>query len=168
MDIVQARMPVHATAVHELFAEYLRWVCPRIYTEYQAVFEPEKMIVHDMETINIFLPPEGILLLAFEDAVPVGCACTRTIGNKIAEMKRMYVKPEFRKNGIGAALVEESIRRAREAGYVEMRLDSAGFMEGAHRLYRTAGFVQVPPYEESEIPLEYRKHWVFMAKKLLP
>lgn len=164
--IVQAVMQEHESVVRDLFAEYLRWVCPRIYQEYKAVFDAESMITRDMETIDIFLPPNGFLLLAFEDDSPAGCACTRTIGDRVAEMKRMYVRPTHRRKGIGAALVQESIRRAREEGFSEMRLDSAGFMHDAHRVYRSFGFRDIPPYEGSEIPEGYRKHWVFMRLNL--
>jgi len=166
MTIIQAVMPDHEQVVHDLFAEYLRWVCPRIFQEYQAVFDAEKMVVHDMETIDIFLPPQGILLLAFEGSAVTGCACTRTIGHRIAEMKRMYVRPEFRNRGIASRLVQESIRRVKDMRYQELRLDSAGFMDAAHRVYRAAGFKDIPPYEESEIPREYHRHWVFMTLKL--
>lgn len=164
--IVQAVMPDHEGMVHDLFAEYLRWVCQRIYQEYNASFDAEPMIAHDMETIDIFLPPKGSLLLAFEDASPAGCACTRTIGERITEMKRMYVRPDHRRKGIGAALVREAIQRAKQESFSEMRLDSAGFMHEAHRVYRSFGFADIPPYEGSEIPEEYRKYWVFMKLDL--
>jgi GNAT superfamily N-acetyltransferase len=164
--IIQAIMPEHETTVHDLFAEYLRWVCPRIYEEYKAIFDAELMIVHDMETIDIFLPPHGILLLSFEDGLPSGCACTRTIGEEIAELKRMYVRPHYRGKGIGSRLVQESIKRVREMGYSTMRLDSARFMLDAHRIYRSCGFYEILPYESSEIPRKYWQYWVFMELNL--
>jgi len=164
--ITQANMPEHQSAVHDLFAEYLRWVCPRIYQEYRAVFDAESMIVHDMQTIDIFLPPKGMLLLSFEDGHTTGCACTRTIGQEIAELKRMYVKPQYRGRGIGSKLVQESIRRVKEIGYLKMRLDSARFMSDAHRIYKSSGFEEVAPYAESEIPKHYWKYWVFMEMNL--
>ncbi len=155
-------MPEHLVAVRELFTEYLRWVCPRIYEEYQAVFDAESIIVNDMEKIDIFLPPKGILLLAYEDSSLAGCACTRTIGNQIAELKRMFVRPRFRRKGIGRLLANETIKAVRQMKYSVLRLDSAGFMSGAHALYRSIGFRDISPYAGSEIPVEYQKHWVFM------
>jgi GNAT superfamily N-acetyltransferase len=166
--IIEAVMPGHRDIVRDLFAEYLRWVCPRIRQEYRAVFDPESMIIHDMDTIDIFLPPKGFLLLGFDEGAPAGCACTRTLGHETAELKRMFVQPGHRRKGIGAALVRASLRRAAEMGFSEMRLDSAGFMSDAHRMYRSLGFADIPPYEESEIPAEHRKHWVFMSAKLDP
>lgn len=164
--IRQASMPEDQVAVQGLFAEYLTWVCPRIYAEYQAVFDAESIIVHDMETIDIFMPPKGLLLLAFQGSSLAGCACTRRIGNGIAEMKRMFVRPSFRRNGIGRLLVNDTIKAVGQLGYPFLRLDSAGFMSEAHALYRSMGFRDRPPYNESEIPPEYRKYWVFMELRL--
>jgi GNAT superfamily N-acetyltransferase len=166
MEIIQARIPDHEGMVRDLFGEYLRWVCAKIYQEYHAVFDAEAILAHDMETIDIFLPPKGLLLLAIEADAAAGCACTRTIGEKVGEMKRMYVRPEFRKQGIGSRLVHETIRLARVKDQAELRLDSAGFMSAAHSVYHAAGFSDIPPYEGSEIPKEYQEHWVFMALKL--
>jgi GNAT superfamily N-acetyltransferase len=164
--IRQASMPEDHGAVQELFAEYLRWASSRVYEEYGPVFDPESMIVHDMETIDIFMPPQGLLLLAFQDRSLAGCACMRHIGDEIAELKRMYVRPSFRRQGIGRLLVNESLNAVRELGYQILRLDSAGFMSEAHALYRSVGFRDRPPYGESEVPPEYRKHWVFMELRL--
>jgi GNAT superfamily N-acetyltransferase len=166
MTIRQAVMPEDRAAIHEVFAEYLRWVCPRIYAEYQAVFEPESIIAHDMQTIDIFMPPKGMLFLALEGQAAAGCACVRTIGSQVAELKRMYVRPAFRRQGIGRRLVSASIEAVRRQGFAALRLDSAGFMAEAHALYRSFGFRDIPAYDGSEIPPEYRSHWVFMELNL--
>jgi hypothetical protein len=47
-------------------------------------------------------------------------------------------------------------------------LDSAWFMGSAHKLYRSAGFEIIEPYAESEIPVEFQPHWIFMEKRLSP
>lgn len=167
IKIIQATIQEHDIHIRDLFAEYIRWVCPKIYQEYGAVFDAESIIVHDMQTIDIFLPPKGFLLLAFEDDVLAGCACTRTIGEKMAELKRMYVRPMHRRKGIGAELVQESINQVKKRNYSTMRLDSAGFMTDAHRLYHSLGFKDIAPYNGSEIPEEYRKYWVFMQLDLI-
>ena len=84
----------------------------------------------------------------------------------IGEIKRMYVRPQFRGKGLGRALLETLITEAKEVGYPVVRLDSARFMNEAHALYRSAGFSEIDPYPESEIPPEYQKHWVFMERQL--
>src|SRR5271157_5200410 len=166
VTILQATIPEHETFVHDLVAEYLRWVCPKIYEEYEAVFDAEAMIIGDMQKLDIFMPPKGILLIAVENEVPAGCACTRTIEPGVAEMKRMYVRPAFRRRGIGRVLVQQTIETVRKLEYPVLRLDSAGFMHDAHALYRSFGFQDIAPYSGSEIPVEYRKHWVFMELNL--
>jgi GNAT superfamily N-acetyltransferase len=164
--VLQATMPDHKDEVNNLFAEYLRWVCPRILQEYNAVFDAESILIRDMEKIKIFLPPKGILLLAFQDGAPAGCACSRAIGDHVAELKRMYVRPTFRRKGIGRLLVNRSIEKIISSGYTFYRLDSAGFMSDAHALYRSFGFKDISAYEESEIPEIYKKYWVFMELEL--
>ena len=167
ITIRPAAMPEDRLSVYELFAEYLRWVCPRIYEEYRAVFDAESILAHDMETVSIFAPPQGWLFLASEDEVPAGCACVRRIGDHVAELKRMYVRPQYRRKGIGRLLVDATVRIARQSNYSVLRLDSAGFMSDAHDLYRSFGFLDRPPYEGSEIPPEYHQHWVFMELDLV-
>jgi len=159
-------MPEHEAAVHDLFEEYLRWVCAKIFEEYGAHFDAESMLTRDMGQIDVFLPPKGMLLIAYDDGRLAGCACTRTIEENIAEMKRMYVRPTFRRRGIGAALVKQTIETVRNQDYSILRLDSAQFMSDAHALYRSFGFKDIAPYEGSEIPVEYRMHWVFMELQL--
>lgn len=152
--------------VRELFREYLGWACPACRRAFGVVFDAEAMLEHDMADLHIFVPPGGRLLLAYDDGAAAGCACVRTIGTQIAEIKRMYVRPEHRRRGIGGALVRAAIGEMRAAGYAVMRLDSARFMKDAHAVYRAAGFREVAPYSESEIPEEFRVHWLFMELPL--
>ena len=166
LTILQASKDDHQTVVRELFSEYLDWACPAVYREFGVPFDAEAMLEHDMAELQIFLPPNGRLLLAYDDAAVAGCACVRTIGPQIAEIKRMYVRPAHRRRGIGRALVEAAIEEMRAAGYSALRLDSARFMADAHALYRSAGFREIAPYSESEIPEEFRVHWVFMELSL--
>jgi GNAT superfamily N-acetyltransferase len=165
-SIVQAVQGDHTAIVHDLFEEYLKWACAALYREYDITFDAEAMLEHDMADIGIFLPPAGHLLLAYDDVEVAGCACTRTIGPQTAELKRMYVRPAYRRKGAGRALVEATINKVRAAGYSALRLDSARFMTDAHALYRSAGFREIPPYPQSEIPEEFRVHWVFMERPL--
>ena len=162
----QATMPADQVEIQELFAEYLRWASARVFDEYGVTFDAKEDLLHDLETIYTFLPPQGYLFLAFEGDLLAGCACVRKTGDHVAELKRMYVRPNFRRKGIGRRLVAEAIKATQEATYSLLRLDSARFMLDAHSLYRSCGFRERPPYEESEIPPEYRKHWVFMELNL--
>jgi GNAT superfamily N-acetyltransferase len=146
--------------------EYLQWANARVNEEYDISFDIKSMLDQDMLEIDKFLPPYGRLLLAEYECQVVGLACMRRIREDIGEIKRMYVQPAFRRQGIGRALVEGLIAEAREIGYPRMRLDSTRFMKEAHSLYRSVGFQEIEPYPESEIPEEFWQHWIFMELQL--
>jgi GNAT superfamily N-acetyltransferase len=153
-------------SVRELFWEYLEWANSRLNEEFGIDLEIRTMHEHSMADLEMFLPPTGCLLLAFEGDQLAGIACMRKIKEDIAEIKRMYVRSAFRGRGIGRQLLECLIEDATAIGYPRIRLDSTRFMKAAHSLYRSAGFQEIDPYPESEIPAEFQEHWVFMEKSL--
>ena len=79
-------------------------------------------------------------------------------------MKRVYVRPAFRRKRVGRTLIEAVISAARTIGYRKLRLETAGFMEGAQALYRSLGFDLIEPYRE--IPEVMRHLGVFMELNL--
>ncbi len=84
--------------------------------------------------------------MALADATPVGCVALRKLEEGISEMKRLYVQPGFRGNGLGRRLAEAVIREAGEIGYQKMRLDSLASLKEAAVVYRSLGFVEIPAY----------------------
>lgn len=91
--------------------------------------------------------PEGRLLLAYSNDSPVGCIAMRKLEDQVCEMKRLYVRNEFRGSGIGNTLIERLIEDARHAGYKRMRLDTfPSKMEKAVKLYKSYGFREIPAY----------------------
>jgi GNAT superfamily N-acetyltransferase len=67
-------------------------------------------------------------------------------------MKRLYVRPAFRRKGVGEGLVKELIAEARSIGYQRMLLDTLASMKEAHKLYRTLGFRDIPSYQKNPVP----------------
>jgi ribosomal protein S18 acetylase RimI-like enzyme len=106
-----------------------------------------------------YASPAGALLLARVDGEPAGAVALRPLDADICEMKRLYVKPEFRGLrtaqglSIGSALAHGIVAAARERGYHRLRLDTiSGKMQAAVKLYRSMGFVDIPPYYPSPVP----------------
>lgn len=99
--------------------------------------------------------PGGLMLLAKVDGALAGCGAFRPLPDadyaNACEMKRLYVRPAFRRFGLGRSLAQALMDRATEAGYSAMLLDTLDDMEAARGLYTSLGFEEIPPYYFSPI-----------------
>lgn len=98
-----------------------------------------------------YAPPEGRLYLAFESEQAAGCAGLRKIEESVCELKRLYVRPLYRGQGIGRLLTVQAVNDACKIGYTRMRLDTLPSMGRAQDLYRDLGFKPIPPYTENPV-----------------
>lgn len=98
-----------------------------------------------------YAPPAGLFLIARIGAAAVGCGAFRPLEPGICEMKRLYVRPDFRGYRIGRRLCGVLIEAARRQGYRAMRLDTLPTMQPARRLYAALGFAPVAPYYPNPI-----------------
>ena len=99
-----------------------------------------------------YAPPDGRLLLAIDGDRAAECVAIRKLGDGICEMKRLYVQPGHRGQGLGRRLAEAIIAEAREIDYRKMRLDSLTSLKEAAGLYRSLGFVEISPYRYNPLP----------------
>jgi len=100
-----------------------------------------------------YAPPKGRLLLAEYESQLAGCIALHQLDLAICEMKRLYLRPNFRGKGIGRKLAENLITEARQIGYRIMRLDTVEpVMKDAIVMYRKLEFHEVPPYRPNPIP----------------
>jgi ribosomal protein S18 acetylase RimI-like enzyme len=95
-------------------------------------------------------PLGGLYVAGFEGRL-IGCVGFRYFEKGVCEMKRLYVRPEYRGMRAGRKLAEAAIHGARVSGYRYMRLDTLASMQRANRLYRSLGFAQIPPYRHNPI-----------------
>lgn len=106
--------------------------------------------------------PKGLLLLANWNGQTAGCIDYTSMQDAgICEMKRLYVRPQFRSEGIGRQLVEELLNRALQNGYTTMRLDTLQKLQTAIRMYAHFGFSRIDAYYSNPLP-----GVVYMEKRL--
>jgi ribosomal protein S18 acetylase RimI-like enzyme len=150
VQIAQAESPEQIEQVRRLFVEYAESL------GFSLCFQN-----FDKELARLpgdYAPPSGRSLLASVDDAIAGCVAlhqlhTADTEDRICEMKRLFVRPEFRGHRLGRKLIDAVIAEARAIGYRKMRLDTvAGVMDSAIALYRAYGFREIAPYCENPIP----------------
>ncbi len=99
-----------------------------------------------------YAAPQGRLLLAYYEGRAAGCIALRELEAETCEMKRLYVRPEFRGRSLGRTLADRIVREAREIGYRRMRLDTVEpVMKDAVAMYRRMGFREIAAYRANPI-----------------
>jgi putative acetyltransferase len=142
LTIAAAASPGQIAQTRELFLEYAKSL------GFSLCFQN-----FDTELAGLpgdYAPPEGRLLLTEWQGQLAGCGALHKLETDICEMKRLYLRPEFRGKGIGRTIAERLIAEAREIGYQRMRLDTvAPVMKDAGAMYRRLGFKEIAPYREN-------------------
>jgi len=143
-SIISASTPDHYARARRMIEDYQRWLgidlCFQNFTGELASLE------------TMYGPPRGALLLAEMDGEDAGCVALRDMGGGIAEMKRLYVAPDYRGLGIGRSLTEEFILIARHLGYSAVRLDTIPRLGVAYTIYQKMGFRRIGPYTHNPDP----------------
>jgi putative acetyltransferase len=136
-----------------------------LFREYAAELQ-EDLCFQSFETevenpLKKYTESGGVIFLASIDDQPAGCVALQGGHDGLCEMKRLYVKPAYRKTGLGKVLVEQLIRFAREHGFKRMQLDTLQRLQPAIRLYEQFGFNRTAPYYANPIA-----DVVYMEKQL--
>ncbi|HEX3091746.1 MAG TPA: GNAT family N-acetyltransferase [Candidatus Angelobacter sp.] len=145
LQIVPVESPEQIATARELIMEYAAWL------EFKLCFQGYEDEIQSLP--GKYAPPSGRLLLALWGGRPAGVIALRPLEEPgVCEMKRLYVRPEFRGHQIGRILAERVIGEAAEIGYLRMRLDTiSGKMDSAIAMYRTLGFAEIDPYYKTPV-----------------
>lgn len=131
--------------VRQLFLEYA--------AELQENLCFQRFEAEVKDPLKKYGPPAGVIFLAYWNDEAVGCIALQPLpAAGVCEMKRLYVKPAFRKYGIGKALVENLITASVELGYTSIRLDTLERLTAAIALYKNYGFEIINAYYENPLP----------------
>ena len=142
-EIIDAHAPQFIPEVRRLFLEYADSLGVQL--NFQNFDEELKSLP------GAYAPPQGALLMAISDQEFAGCVAMRPLEKNISEMKRLFVRPQWRGTKLGRLLAETIIQRARTVGYEFMRLDTLPSMERARKLYSSLGFYEIEPYRFNPI-----------------
>jgi ribosomal protein S18 acetylase RimI-like enzyme len=143
LDIVKMISPEEMEAARNLILEYSR--CLDFKLDFQNFEEEMSNFPGD------YSEPEGTILLAVSDGEYAGCVALRQIDKYTCEMKRLYVKEDFRSRYIGLMLSQKLILEAKAKAYQKMKLDTAPAMTAAIGLYTSLGFRETEPYRLNPI-----------------
>ncbi len=134
--------------IRTLFGEYTN-----LLTEGDAEFRDYLKIQHYDDELEHpekkYGFPGGRLYMALCDGKVAGCAALRKLDEHRCEMKRLYVREDFRGNGIGNLLTDRLICDAKQIGYRHLLLDTFPFLERAIGMYHSRGFREIEKYNDS-------------------
>lgn len=151
VDIVQATTDAHIEDIITLSGEYVTWMIKMIQSEYTEIDTTPFLQAHSYEDVRKrfpgkYVPPYGRLFVAYHEGECCGCVALAPFTDTICEIQTLFVRPNFRGQGIGKTLVHHVIATAQDIGYHHMRLDTLAFMRDAQELYRSLGFISIEPY----------------------
>ena len=137
--------------IRSLFSEYTDMLVSinpefHLYLEIQH-YDDEK----ENPSLKYALPDGRLYLDVSDDGIARGCIALRKLSDGKGEVKRLYVRPEYRGKGIATALVERIVEDARNIGYKELYLDTLPELESAVRLYKSFGFEETGQYNDSPV-----------------
>ncbi len=144
MKICQAVTPEDIALTRALFEEYAAWL------GMDLCFQGFAGELAGLP--GLYAPPRGRLLLAVAGSEAAGCVALRPREDGVCEMKRLFVRPGFRGQGIGKLLAARIVEEARAIGHRTMRLDTLPSMKAAIGLYESLGFGRCAPYYETPLP----------------
>jgi ribosomal protein S18 acetylase RimI-like enzyme len=149
MEVIEANVSKQAAEIRQLFLQY--------YDELLRIDVCFQDFDDELDNLGqIYTHPNGELLLAVDGQDVLGCIAFIKVEKNLCEIKRLYILPEYRGQGLGRLLTEALIRKAIQTGYSSMRLETLDWLKQAINLYESLGFREIPPYlDDTPVKLVY-------------
>lgn len=167
---IEADPVEHREALLSLNTEYVSWVFREIEQSF-SVTPQELLGLSASEYVASVLPkicgerpPHGVFYLLQVGDDFAGMCGLRSLRPGVAEIKRLYVRSEYRGMNLGDLALKRLLTDAGRFGYQSVCLDTGPFMKAAQRLYEANGFTDCAAYEGVEVPSEYHPRWRFMHR----
>lgn len=141
--VKRAKFPQDLDAVLAIYREYVST------TSADLAFQNNEQDF--LQLAQTYSSPESQIFLCLNDKQILGCAAFKRYTKDICEMKRVYVRPQARGQGLGAKLVTQAVRTARAVGYKKICLDVLPEFEVAYRVYQSLGFKPHPPITQNPV-----------------
>ena len=172
MELVPLDERFHRTQFFDLNVEFLSWLAAEAKNRHGvdiiaimgiSVREYVESLIDEFLKIK---PPVGITYLLQVNGTTIGMGALRKLEEGVGEIKRMYVKSEYRGKGYGRSLFKVLLKKGEEFGYSVLRLETSDFMISAHKIYYSEGFVEIDQFSGCETPEAFLPFALFMEKKL--
>lgn len=163
----------HRDALLGINIEYMAWVAASIEQSFGITSQDllgmalPDYVASVIDKVCGEPPPRGAFYLVHVDGKLAAMGGLRPLGNGVCEIKRIYVRPDFRGLQLGQSLLQRLLDDAQAFGYQHVCLDSAPFMQSAQRIYAAAGFVDCKPYAGAEVPAVLHAGWRFMERAVV-
>lgn len=144
LEIIDGHTAQWILVVRTMFLQYADWL--KIDLCFQGFDQELRALPGN------YAPPKGRLFLAVSDEEVAGCVALQPWSDDVGEMKRLYVRDDFRGLGIGKRLILRILDEAMAIGYKSIRLDTLPMMGTAIEMYRSLGFKEIAPYRENPVP----------------
>lgn len=145
LDLVEAKNEEDYTLAASLFREYAAQLSVDLAFQH---FSEELFNIREQ-----YGRPDGLVVLAYAGPDKLcGCFAIRKLEQEVCELKRMFLRKEYRGQGYGRKLLDSALQQGRELGYQKMRLDTLPEMQQAIALYLKMGFYDIPAYRYNPVP----------------
>ena len=165
--VVRTEVDGHESALREVLLDYYEFADAKARDRFDELtgIDVEAAVESDLDRLASADVDEPLFLARDGDRI-VGTVQLKRLDESTAEVKRLYVVPAYRSEGLGRRLMRALVDAAADDGFATLRLGVGPYLERAQSLYADLGFEFTPPYEASQAPPEIRDEWHFMRLSL--